>query len=45
MADERADLTLDVVMDNFWTRPTGVYGKSVWLRPGVLQVCSTVALV
>ena len=30
-------LTLDVVMEDFCTRRTGVYGKPVWLRPGVLQ--------
>ena len=32
-------LTLDVVMDDFPTRRTGVYGKPVWVREGVLQVC------
>ena len=31
-------LSLDVIMEDFWTRPTGVYGKPVWLRPGVLQL-------
>mmetsp|Transcript_38774 Transcript_38774/g.94147 ORF Transcript_38774/g.94147 Transcript_38774/m.94147 type:complete len:577 (+) Transcript_38774:190-1920(+) len=31
-------LTLDVVMENFWTRPAGVYSKPVWLRPDVLQL-------
>jgi len=31
-------LTLDVVMDDFWTRATGVFGKPVWQRPGVLQI-------
>ena len=31
-------VTLDVVMEDFWTRPSGVYGKPVWLRPGVLQL-------
>ena len=30
--------TLDVVMENFWTRASGVYGKPIWLRPGVLQL-------
>lgn len=31
-------LTLDVVMDDFWTRPTGMFGKPIWVRPGVLQL-------
>ena len=31
-------LTLDVVMENFVTRRTGVFGKPVWLRPRVLQL-------
>ena len=31
-------LTLDVIMENFWTRPSGVYRKPVWLRPNVLQL-------
>jgi len=31
-------MTLDVVMEDFWTRPTGVYSKPVWLRPSVLQL-------
>mmetsp|Transcript_57082 Transcript_57082/g.152002 ORF Transcript_57082/g.152002 Transcript_57082/m.152002 type:complete len:653 (-) Transcript_57082:414-2372(-) len=31
-------LTLDVVMENFWTRPAGVYAKPIWLRDGVLQL-------
>jgi len=25
-------------MEDFWTRPTGVYAKPVWLRDGVLQL-------
>ena len=25
-------------MENFWTRPTGVFTKPVWLREGVLQL-------
>ena len=33
-------LTLDVVMENFVTRRTGVYGKPVWQRPGILQLVS-----
>ena len=28
-------LSLDVVMEDFWTRPTGVYSKPVWLRDDV----------
>jgi len=31
-------MTLDVVMEDFWTRPTGVYSKPVWIRPNVLQI-------
>jgi len=31
-------LSLDICMENFWTRPTGVYAKPVWLREGVLQI-------
>ena len=33
-----ARITLDVVMEDFWTRPAGVYSKPVWLRPKVLQL-------
>mmetsp|Transcript_65590 Transcript_65590/g.179901 ORF Transcript_65590/g.179901 Transcript_65590/m.179901 type:complete len:656 (+) Transcript_65590:132-2099(+) len=33
-----ARMTLDVVMEDFWTRPAGVYSKPVWLRPDVLQL-------
>ena len=29
---------LDIVMENFWTRATGVFGKPVWLREGVLHL-------
>lgn len=32
------NLSLDICMENFWTRPTGVYAKPVWLREGVLQI-------
>ncbi|KAL1507474.1 hypothetical protein AB1Y20_008310 [Prymnesium parvum] len=35
---EPSRLTLDVVMEDFWTRTSGVYGKPIWLRPGVLQL-------
>ena len=31
-------ISLDVCMENFWTRPTGVFTKPVWLREGVLQL-------
>ena len=33
-----AAVNLDVCMENFWVRPTGVFGKPVWLRKGVLQL-------
>ena len=34
----KVDVSLDIVMENFWTRPTGVYGKPVWLRDDALQL-------
>eukprot|EP00966_Prymnesium_polylepis_P273570 6319826-Prymnesium_polylepis.1 len=33
-----ARLSMDVVMEDFWTRSSGVYGKPIWLRYGVLQL-------
>ena len=38
MPSHSARLTLDVIMEDFWTRPSGVYRKPVWLRDGVLQL-------
>jgi len=31
-------MTLDVIMEDFWTRPSGVYRKPIFLRRGVLQL-------